>query len=185
VAAKKSGRKAPQSLPYDQGKWAAAFRRAKGEQRFWLVKSELDVFSFDDLLAAPKRTTPWDGVRSTGARNFLRDGMKKGDLVFYYHSNAEPSGIAGIAEVVREGYPDASAFDTKGAFHDAKSSKETPTWYAVDLKAVEKLDRPVTLPELKARPELEQMALLRVSRLSVVPVLREEWDAVVAMSKAR
>lgn len=178
-------KKAPQSLPYEQGKWASAFApRAHGQQAYWLVKSELDVFSFDNLLAAPKRTTRWDGVRSTGARNFLRDGMKKGDLVFYYHSNAEPSAIAGICQVVREGYPDASAFDKNDPYYDPESNSDTPMWYAVDVKAVRKLTKAVTLPELKNNPVLQNMSLLRVSRLSIVPVTDTEWNVIIAMSEA-
>jgi predicted RNA-binding protein with PUA-like domain len=184
VAKKPAAKKAPQSLPYDQGKWAAAFTRAPGEQRYWLVKSEPDVFSFDDLVAAPKQTTCWDSVRNTGARNFLRDGMKRGDLVFYYHSNAEPSAIVGICEVVREGYPDHTAFDPSHAYYDDASDPATPTWFMVDLKAVRALARPVTLPELKAAPALAEMALLRVGRLSVVPVTAAEWATVIAMSEA-
>lgn len=171
-------------MPYEQGKWAAAFApRAKGEKRYWLVKSEADVFSFDDLLAAPDQTTCWDSVRNTGARNFLRDGMKKGDLVFYYHSNADPSAIVGIGEVTREGYPDHTAFDTTHEYYDPASDPDTPMWFMVDIRAVKKLKRPVGLPELKAEPALSEMSLLRVSRLSVVPVQKDEWDRVIAMSK--
>ena len=122
----------PQSKPYEEGKWAAEFTRAPGERRNWLIKSEPDVFSFDDLLAAKNKTTHWDGVRNTGARNFLRDGLKRGDRVFYYHSNAEPSAIAGICEVVKEGYPDSSAFDATSEYYDAGSDIAHPTWFMVD-----------------------------------------------------
>ena len=180
--AKPSG-KPPQSKPYDEGKWAAAFTRAKGERRNWLIKSEPDVFSFDDLLAAKNKTTHWDGVRNTGARNFLRDGLKRGDRVFFYHSNAEPSAIAGICEVVKEGYPDSSAFDPKSDYYDAASDAAHPTWFMVDVRAVEKLKHPVTLPEIKASAALANMALIRVSRLAVVPVTDAEWEIVVAMSR--
>jgi predicted RNA-binding protein with PUA-like domain len=159
------------------------YTRAKGERRYWLVKSEPDVFSFDDLEAAPKRTTCWDSVRNTGARNFLRDGMKLGDLVFYYHSNAEPSAIVGICEVVREGYPDHTAWDAKHAYYDESSDPQMPTWFMVDVKAVRKLKRAVTLPEIKAEPALSDMSLIRVGRLSVVPVTEAEWNAVIAMSE--
>lgn len=184
-AGKKAAKKAPQSMPYEQGKWAHVFARREGEKRLWLVKSEPDVFSFADLQAAPKQTTSWDSVRNTGARNFLRDGMKRGDLVFYYHSNADPSAIVGICEVVREGYPDHTAFDPSHEYYDAESRKETPTWFMVDVKAVEPLPTPVTLPEIKANPRLAEMALLKVSRLSVVPVTPEEWEIVLAMSRGR
>lgn len=173
----------PQSAPYSEGKWAAEFTRAKGERRNWLMKSEPEVFSFDDLLAAKNKTTHWDGVRNTGARNFLRDGLKRGDRVFFYHSNAEPSAIAGICEVVKEGYPDSSAFDPKSDYYDAASDPANPMWFMVDVRAVEKLARPVTLPEIKASKALANMALVRVSRLAVVPVTDEEWDIVLEMSR--
>lgn len=176
-------KKPPQSMPYAQGKWASAFApRAKGDRRYWLVKSEPDVFSFDDLLAAPKKTTCWDSVRNTGARNFLRDGMKKGDRVFYYHSNATPSGIVGICEVVKAGYPDHTAFDPSHPYYDADSDSDTPMWYMVDLRAVSALDRMVTLPEIKADPALSEMSLIKVSRLSVVPVQESEWNHIVELS---
>lgn len=184
MVAKKSAKKAPKSMPYEQGAWAAVFApRQKGERRYWLVKSEPDVFSFDDLVAAPKKTTCWDSVRNSGARNFLRDGMKKGDLAFYYHSNATPSAIVGICEVVREGYPDPTAFDPSHDYYDERSDPDAPTWFMVDVRAVKALKRPVTLPELKASPDLQEMSLLRVGRLSVVPVQPHEWDAVIAMSE--
>lgn len=180
---KRAAKKAPQSAPYEEGKWAAAFTRAAGERRYWLIKSEPEMFSYDDLVAAPKQTTCWDSIRSTGARNFLRDGMKLGDLVFYYHSNAEPSAIVGICEVVREGYPDTTAFDPKHPYFDPDSDPATPTWFMVDVRAVSKFAHPVSLAELKARPELADMSLLRVSRLSVVPVQPHEWEIVVRMGK--
>jgi len=179
--AKPVAKKAPQSMPYELGKWAHVYTRAPGERRYWLVKSEPDVFSFDDLLAAPNQTTGWDSVRNSGARNFLRDGMKLGDLVFYYHSNAEPSAIVGIGEVVREGYPDPTAFDPTHDYYDPASVPETPTWFMVDVRAVEKLPNPVTLPVLKATPALAEIALLKVSRLSVVPITATEWEMVKAM----
>ena len=169
-------------MPYEQGKWAAVFApRAPGERRYWLVKSEPDVFSFDDLRAAPNQTTCWDSVRNTGARNFLRDGMKVGDLAFYYHSNAEPSAIVGICEVVREGYPDHTAFDPSHAYYDDASDPATPTWYMVDVKAVQALPNPVPLSVIKNDPALQEMALVRVGRLSVVPVTPAEWANVCAL----
>lgn len=187
-APKKSARKAsaPKSMPYEKGAWAAAFSaRAPGEQRYWLIKSEPDVFSFDDLMVAPKQTTCWDSVRNSSARNFLRDGMKKGDLAFYYHSNAEPSAIVGICEVVREGYPDPTALDPSHDYYDADSNAETPTWFMVDVKAVKKLKSPVALPEIKNSAALGDMALVKVGRLSVVPVRPAEWHTVIAMSEGR
>lgn len=175
-------KKAANSQSYAEGKWAAVFApRAKGEKRYWLVKSEPDVFSFDDLLAAPDKTTCWDSVRNPVARNFLRDGMKKGDRVFYYHSMADPPSVVGICEVVREGYPDHTQFDKKSDYHDPKATKEKPIWYMVDLRAVKKLKRPVSLTEIKATPSLANMALVRIGRLSVSPVSPEEWETILAM----
>ena len=176
-------KKAPQSMPYELGKWAHAYTRAPGERRFWLIKSEPDVFSYSDLEAAPHQTTCWDSIRNTGARNFLRDAMKIGDQAFYYHSNAEPSAIVGICEVVREGYPDFTALDPKHPYYDPDSVAETPTWFMVDVKAVRALERPVTLPEIKASKALAEMALVKVSRLSVVPVTAGEWEIVQAMAR--
>jgi predicted RNA-binding protein with PUA-like domain len=185
AAVRTTTKKPPQSMPYEQGKWAHAFApRASGERRYWLVKSEPDVFSFSDLQHAPAHTTCWDSVRNTAARNFMRDGMKLGDLVFYYHSNAEPSAIVGICEVVREGYPDHTAFDPAHAYYDPDSVRDTPTWFMVDVKAVEPLARPVTLPEIKGTPALAEMALLKVSRLSVVPIAKSEWELVLRMSQS-
>jgi predicted RNA-binding protein with PUA-like domain len=172
----------PKQAPHSEGKWAQWFTRAKGERRYWLVKSEPEVFSFDDLVLAPKRTTHWDGVRNFAARNFMRDGMKVGDRVFFYHSMANPQAIVGICEVVREGYPDPSAFDKKSYGYDENSKPDDPQWYMVDLRAVEQLSRPVTLPEIKARKELADMALIRIGRLSVTPVRANEWETIVKMA---
>ena len=167
---------------YSEGAWARVFApRKPGERRYWLVKSEPDVFSFDNLLAAPKRTTQWNGVRNFTARNFLRDGMKKGDRVFFYHSSTKPQAIVGICEVVAEGYPDTTATDRKSEGFDAKATKADPIWYMVDLKAIEALPRPVTLSEIKSHKELAEMALLRISRLSVVPVTEREWEVVTGI----
>lgn len=168
---------------YTKGKWAAAFSpRAAGDQRFWLVKSEPSTFSFRDLMRSPKKTTCWDGVRNFAARNFLRDGMKKGDLVFFYHSMEEPQEIAGVCEVVREGYPDATAFDSNHPGFDPDSKREAPTWYMVDVRAVEEFSRPVSLAALKREKKLAKMALFRVGRLSVVPVTEAEAAVVRAIS---
>jgi len=156
--------------------------RTPGEKRHWLVKSEPGTFSFDDLLARPDRTTFWDGVRNYTARTFMRDGMKLGDEVFFYHSNAEPSAIIGICEVVREGYPDHTALDRKDPHFDPGSDPSDPTWFMVDLRAVRPLPRPIPLPELRARKELAGMALLRIGRLSVSPVRKAEWDAIMRMA---
>src|SRR5215207_2909450 len=177
--------KRPTKAPTKEGSpWAAAFTpRAPGERRYWLVKSEPSVFSFDDLMAAKGRTTQWDGVRNFAARNFMRDGMKLGDQVFYYHSSVDPQVIVGVCEVAREAYPDATAFDPKHDGYDEDADPDAPTWYMVDLRAVEPLRRPVTLTELKAKPELAQMALLRIGRLSVTPVTAAEWKVIRAMGE--
>ena len=169
---------------YAEGAWAETFApRKPGEKRYWLVKSEPETFSFDDLLSAPKKTTHWDGVRNHVARNFLRDGMAVGDRVFFYHSSTNPQAIVGICEVAREAYPDPSALDPRHDAYDAKSDADDPTWFAVDLRAVEKLPRPVTLAEIKKRPELAKMALVRIGRLSVSPVTQTEWDVILSMAR--
>jgi predicted RNA-binding protein with PUA-like domain len=168
---------------YASGRWADAFAPRRGnERRYWLVKSEPDTFSWDDLQASPRQTTRWDGVRNHAARNFLRDGMRTGDQVFFYHSSTNPQAIVGICEVVREGYPDPTALDSAHDGHDPKSTKEEPIWYAVDLRAVEPLDPPVTLAAMKKEPSLAGMALLRIGRLSVTPVTSEEWKIVMKLS---
>lgn len=150
---------------------------------FWLLKSEPDVFSIDDLAKAKGKTTHWDGVRNYQARNFLRDSIKIGDGVLFYHSNSEPSAIAGIAEVVKEGYPDHTAFDPKDVHFDPKSKKETPTWYMVDIKHVETFKEPISLERLRLEPKLEKMALLQKgSRLSVQPVSKDEWQTVLKIA---
>lgn len=162
---------------------AAPVARRKGEKRYWLVKTEPDVFSFDDLLAAPDRTTHWDGVRNYQARNFLRDQMKRGDGVLVYHSNADPPGIAGLAEVAREGYPDPSQFDRRSKYFDPKAKLEAPTWFVVDVRAVQPFERLLPLPELREVPGLEGMVLLQKgSRLSVQPVAPKEWEIVLRLA---
>jgi predicted RNA-binding protein with PUA-like domain len=156
---------------------------ASRARRYWLVKSEPDTFSFDDLLARPDRTTHWDGVRNFQARNFMRDDMKRGDLVFFYHSSADPTAIVGTAEVVRDGYPDQTAFDPKDSHYDPKSKKDEPTWFMVDLRARERFPKPITLAELRAAKGLEKMVLLQKgSRLSVQPVTEREWDIVCGIA---
>jgi predicted RNA-binding protein with PUA-like domain len=150
----------------------------------WLLKTEPTTFSFDDLWKAPKRTTFWDGVRNFQARNTLRDKMKVGDLVFIYHSSTDPTGIVGVAEVVREGYPDPTAFDPKDSHYDPKSKRESPTWYVVDVKAVERIDPIITLEELRGVKGLEKMVLLqRGSRLSVQPVSADEWKIITDLRR--
>ena len=162
--------------------WVFAPRK-RGEKRYWLVKSEPGTFSFDDLLGRPDRTTFWDGVRNYTARTFLRDGMKLGDPVLFYHSNADPSAIVGLCNVVREGYPDHTALDPNDPHFDPDSDADDPKWYMVDLRAVKALPRPLPLPELRAKKELAGMALLRIGRLSVSPVRPDEWDVIMGMAE--
>jgi predicted RNA-binding protein with PUA-like domain len=151
----------------------------KPGRRHWLLKTEPTSFSFDDLWKSPKRITSWDGVRNYQARNMMRDQMKPGDLAFIYHSSADPTGIAGIAEVVAGGHPDETAFDSRDSHHDPKSRRDSPTWYAVDVKAIEKIDPMLTLEELRGTKGLEKMVLLqRGSRLSVQPVADGEWEII-------
>jgi predicted RNA-binding protein with PUA-like domain len=152
--------------------------------QYWLVKTEPSTFSFDDLVASAKKTSRWDGVRNYAARNHLRS-MKKGDLVLVYHSSVVPSAIVGVAEVVREAYPDPTALDPKDSHFDPKSKPDDPTWVMVDLRAIEALERPVTLDEVKKTKGLEQMALVRLGRLSVQPVTPGEYEIVRKLAKSK
>lgn len=149
------------------------------KRRYWLLKSEPTSFSFDDLVNAPLQTTAWDGVRNYQARNMMRDDMQPGDLAFFYHSSCDPTGLAGIAEVVRGGYADPTALDSDDSHYDPKSNKESPIWFVVDVKAVKAFPRIITLAELRSVTGLEKMVLLqRGSRLSVQPVTEEEWTII-------
>lgn len=153
--------------------------------RHWLLKSEADTFSFDDLMRSPRKTTSWDGVRNYKARNLMRDEMQKGDLAFFYHSSSDPTAIVGIVEIVRAGYPDHTAFDPGDDHFDPKSDPDQPTWYMVDVRARERLPRPVTLAELRTIPGLERMMLLQKgSRLSVQPVTPREWEIITSRASA-
>jgi predicted RNA-binding protein with PUA-like domain len=153
--------------------------RKAGETRYWLLKQEPDAFSFADLERAPGRTTHWDGVRNYQARNYMRDHMAVGDLAFYYHSNADPSGIAGICEIARAGYPDHTAFDPAHDYFDPRSDPDAPTWYMVDVRAVEAVDPVFALEDLRMLSGLDGMALLqRGSRLSVQPVSAAHWKRI-------
>lgn len=164
---------------------AAKKPASRGEgPNYWLVKSEPGSFSFDDLMARPDRTTFWDGVRNFAARGHLR-AMKKGDRVFFYHSNANPSAIVGIAEVAREAYPDTTAFDANDSHYDPKSKPDAPTWFMVDLRGIERLPRPVSLDEIKKTEALASMALVRLGRLSVQPVTPKEWETVVKLARGK
>jgi predicted RNA-binding protein with PUA-like domain len=145
---------------------------------FWLMKSEPNEFSIDDLVRARGQTTPWVGVRNYQARNFMRDEMRIGDRAFFYHSSCPEPGIAGIVEISKLAYPDATQFDAKSAYYDAKSRRDIPRWVHVDVKLVKKT-RLVTLPMLRAARGLEDMVTLRRgNRLSITPVTPAEWKIV-------
>lgn len=144
------------------------------------MKSEPDTFSIDDLQKRPEQTEHWDGVRNYQARNMMRDDMKIGDQVFFYHSNCELPGIVGIAEVVKESYPDFTAFDPDDKHFDPKSNPDKPTWFMVDVKFVRKLKRTISLQELKLKPELSDLALVRRgNRLSINPVSQDQWTFIL------
>ena len=163
----------------------APARSSRRQPRHWLLKSEPEVFGLDHLFAAPDRTTCWDGIRNYQARNYMRDDMRVGDLALFYHSNAEPAGVAGIVEVVREAYPDHTAFDADDPHFDPKSRADAPTWLMVDVRAVERFPALVTLETLRATPGLEEMLVLRRgNRLSITPVTPDEWRLVCAIGRA-
>ena len=144
--------------------------------RYWLMKSEPDEVSIDDLAAMPKKTIAWFGVRNYEARNYMRDQMQVGDLAFFYHSSCPEPGIAGIVRVSKAAYPDASQFDRKSPYYDAKATRETPRWLNVEVTLVEKT-RLVPLAELRTQPALSEMRVLqRANRLSITPVDPREWS---------
>jgi len=148
----------------------------------WLMKSEPDTFGIDDLRARPEQTEHWDGVRNYQARNMMRDQMRIGDQVFFYHSNCSEPGIVGIAEIVREAYPDFTAFDPDDKHFDPKSDPDKPTWFMVDVRFVRKFKHTISLRELKAMPELAELALVRRgNRLSIMPVTAEQWQLIIAL----
>lgn len=151
-------------------------------KKFWLVKSEPDVFSLNDLKKSKNQTTCWDGVRNYQARNFMRDEMKKGDDVLFYYSSTEPNAVAGVCEVVKEGYPDHTQFDSKSDHFDPKADPKNPTWIIVDIKFVKEFKNHITLDMIRANPKLKNMRLIqRGNRLSVMPVEKSEFDEIVKM----
>lgn len=151
---------------------------------YWLLKNEPECFSIQDLAAAANQTTFWDGVRNYQARNYLRDSLKRGDRVFYYHSNAEPSAIVGTATVVREGYPDHTAWDPKSDHFDPAASPENPIWQMVDIKLEQIFARPLPLEELRGVKELDGLELLRRgSRLSVQPVSAAHFAVILRLAQ--
>lgn len=153
---------------------------------YWLFKSEPSCFSIQDLSKRPKQTSCWDGVRNYQVRNMLRDEIKTGDLGFFYHSSCTPPGIAGIVEVVKNGYPDHTAWDLNSEHYDPKSTPENPRWYMVDVKLVEIFPRLITLDEIKQHPKLNKMLITRKgNRLSVTAVQPEEWRVILGFTKNR
>ena len=153
--------------------------------RYWLMKSEPDEFSIDDLESAPDKSVAWYGVRNYQARNFMRDQMKVGDQVFFYHSSCPEPGIAGLATVSKQAYPDATQFENKSKYFDDKATAETPRWFNVDVK-FKKKTRLIALDELRAHPKLAQMRILqRGNRLSVTPVDLGEWEIILGLMKRK
>ncbi len=150
---------------------------------YWLFKSEPNCYSYADLAAEPSGSTGWGGVRNFQARNMLRDQIKNGDQVLFYHSNADPPGIAGIARVVQEAHPDPTAFDPDDEHYDPKSARDNPTWYQVSIEAVREIEPPLSLSFLRGIPALVKMELLRKgSRLSIQPVTEDEWQTVLSLA---
>jgi len=147
--------------------------------KYWLLKSEPDVFGLADLKKCPKKTEPWDGIRNYQARNFMRDEMAVGDLALFYHSNTTPPGVAGVAKIVKEAYPDHTAFDPKSKYHDPKSDPDNPRWLMVDVQFVAEFPDYVDLSALKADPKLEDMLILRRgNRLSITPVEKKHFTRI-------
>lgn len=152
-------------------------------KNYWLMKSEPNAFSIDDLKKMPKQTEHWDGVRNYQARNFMRDDMKPGDEVFFYHSNCKVPGIVGIATVVKSAYPDHTAFDKNSPYYDPKSAPENPRWFMVDVKFKKKFKDTITLTELKLLPKLNDLALVKKgNRLSIIPVSKPHWDLIIQLA---
>ncbi|MCP3862157.1 MAG: EVE domain-containing protein [Aestuariibacter sp.] len=150
---------------------------------YWLFKSEPDVFGIDHLADRPNQTEPWDGVRNYQARNFLRDDIKTGDLVLFYHSSCKQVGIAGVAEVVREGYPDALQFNPESKYFDPKSNPEAPRWFSVDVKFRKKFKQVLSLQAIKANPDITELGIVKKGhRLSIMPVTPHEWSLLIAMT---
>ncbi len=152
-------------------------------KRYWLFKSEPSGYSIDDLRSAPKKTDHWDGVRNYQARNFLRDEIKKGDGVLFYHSRIPEPAVVGECVVTRDGYPDYTAFDSREKHFDPKSDASAPRWFMVDIKFKKKFKQPVTLNQIKQTPGLEQMMVAQKgSRLSIQPVTESEWTIILQLA---
>ena len=149
---------------------------------YWLLKSEPNAYSIDDLQAEPNQMTHWDGVRNYQARNMLRDQLRAGDLAFFYHSSCPVPGIVGVVEVVKAGYPDQTAFDCNAEHYDPKSDPQQPRWFMVDIQLKQRFKQIIALEELKQYPQLSDMILLRKgNRLSVMPVTLEQWQCILSL----
>lgn len=147
---------------------------------YWLMKSEPETYSIQDLASQPNKTDFWDGVRNYQARNFMRDDMRVGDLAFFYHSNCKIPAIMGIAKIVKEGYPDDTALDPESKYYDPKSTPDNPRWFRVDIQLQRILDTPIALTDLKTHPGLEDFPLVRKgNRLSVMPVTKTQWNIIL------
>lgn len=150
---------------------------------YWLMKSEPNTFGIDHLKQRPNKTEPWDGVRNYQARNFMRDDMRKGDLVFFYHSNCAEPGIVGIATIASDAYPDPTAFDPEDSHYDPKSDPDNPRWFLVDVKYKKQFRNTITLQELKQHKALADMKLLQKgNRLSIMPVTKKQWDYIIKLA---
>ena len=152
-------------------------------KKYWLIKSEPGEFSIDDLKNSPKQTTCWDGVRNYQARNFIRDEIKSGDLVLFYHSNTDPNAVVGTCVIVKEAYADYTQFDNDNKHFFPSAKPEDPVWYMVDIKFKSKFKKPVSLDEIKANPKLKNMRVAkRGNRLSVMPVEKNEFEEIIKIS---
>ncbi|WP_286743826.1 EVE domain-containing protein [Pseudoalteromonas sp. UBA2102] len=149
---------------------------------YWLFKTEPDAFSIDDLKTAPQQTTLWEGVRNYQARNFMRDDIKLGDLVFIYHSSCKQVGVVGIATVTKEAYPDPTQFDLNSDYYDAKATPDKPRWFVVDVTYKSHLNKRVSLKDIKANEAITELALKKAGRLSVMSVTQNDWEQIIAMS---
>lgn len=151
---------------------------------YWLMKSEPDAFGIDDLAKRPRKIEPWDGIRNYQVRNMLRDDMQKGDEAFFYHSSCKEPGVVGIMRIVKEAYPDHTAFDPESKYYDPKSDPENPRWFMVDVQLIRKFKRVISLQELKSHSQLADMLILRRgNRLSITPVSKKHWNYILKLAE--